>query len=185
MKSIKILTFSLLTTLALFACGPQIAEDKLADLGALESKLDTVYQKVESIDSARSMEAVIEFEKNIEIIQYDLKDTFPRETAFFVDEYYRLKKALRNFAKDYNALAQETAISKNQLKNLRKDAENGLVEKEQFNDYLELEKENVNKLYEVSNSIIPPMQKALPIFEAKNPKIDSIIQAYQAKQMNE
>ena len=185
MKLIKYLFATLTAISLLIACGPNIPQEKMDELSALDQKLDSVILLVETVDSARAVNAVGTFEKNIEIIQYDLKDTFPRETAFFVDSYYRLKKALRNFARDYNMLSNELVIAEQQLKDLRTDAENGLIEVEQFNDYLVLETENINELKAVSESIIPPMQKALPIFEEKNPRIDSIIQAYKAKQMNQ
>jgi hypothetical protein len=185
MKRLSYLFTILSAITLLIACGPNIPQEKMDELSALDQRLDSVILLVESVDSARAVNAVGTFEKNLKIIQYELKDTFPRETAFFVDSYYRLKKALRNFAKDYNTLSSEIVISKRQLANLRNDAENGLVEEQQFNDYLVLEKENIDKLEEVSESIIIPMQKALPLFEEKNPRIDSLIQAYKAKQMNQ
>ena len=185
MNLIKIL-FSVVSAITLLmACGPHISEEKMSELGALDQRLDSIADLVGSVDSAEAMRAVEVFEENIRIIQYELRDTFPMETAFYVDEYYRLKKALRNFAKSYNTLNSEVVIAKQQLIDLRNDTENGLIEEEQFNEYLIFESENIDKLEEVSESIIPSMQNALPIFQEKNPKIDSIIQAYQDKQMNQ
>lgn len=185
MKLIKYFFTVLSAITLLIACGPHISEEKMDELSRLNQRLDSITLLVESVDSAKAINAVGSFEKNLKIIQYELKDTFPKETAFFVDSYYRLKKALRNFAKDYNTLKAEVLITEKQLQTLKYDAENGLVDEQQFNDYLQLERENIDKLEEVSESIIIPMQKALPLFEEKNPRIDSIIQAYKAKQMNQ
>jgi len=185
MKLLKSLTLSLLFSVALWSCGPQISDEKMAELDELDAKLDSSSQLLNSVDSARAMQAVQTYEKNLHYIQYDLKDTLPREEAFFVDSYYRLRKIMRKYGENYTNLSNEIVSAEQQLTNLRKDVKNGLIEAEQFDEYLTLERENVESIFYATKGLIEPFKKALPLYQEKNPRIDSLINSFEAKQMNE
>jgi hypothetical protein len=185
MKLIKPFLLSLIVAISMEACGPNISDEQMAELSLLDSRLDSLSEQVNTIDSSKFMNYTKTFEKNIEFLQYDIKDTIPLETAFIVDEYYGLRKGLRKYSAEYPALKREVSTTKDQLYNLRNDVENGLIEPEQFNEYLKLEKENIDQIQSVSEVMKPKLQIAMPLFEEKNPQIDSIIQVYKAKQMNQ
>ena len=185
MKLIKTLFIGLSISAVLVACGPQISKEKLAQIDELEAMINDASEMLNAVDSATAIQAVDTYNENLHYIQNNLKDTLPRQEAFFVDTYYRLRKIMQKFSENYNTLSSEVVIAKQQLTNLRKDAKNGLVEEKQFDEYLALERQNTEGLFNATKDLMEPFQKALPLYEKKNPRIDSLIQSFEAEQMLE
>lgn len=176
-----------LVSIVLFmvSCGPHISKEKMAQIDKLSMQLDSVDQRVHAIDSARAMNAASIYEQNLAYMQYDLKDTLPREEAFFVDTYYRLRKGFRQYSASYNQISNEIRITKQQLEDLRFDAENGLLEEKHFDDYIALETENVHKVSSAANDMMSKIELVLPLYEKKNPRIDSLLLIYKVPEASE
>jgi len=172
---------SILIIGSVVACGPKIADEKLAQIDELESSLDSAAERIMKVDSAMAFELVNTFEDRLAFLQYELKDTLPREEAFFVDGWFRMRKSVRKFSNSYVAIVNELKISQQQLKDLRFDAENGLVENEQFDDYVALEKENVEKVSYAAHDMMGSIEKIIPLYEKRLPRVDSLINTYKVE----
>lgn len=179
---IKRSIFIFLIASAMVACGPRITDEQMNSLKQLELQLDSTIQDFEQIDSAEAFKAIETYEANLSYLQKEIKDTLPRKTAFFVDSYYQMRKPLRKYAQNYSIVKSELTLSEKQLEDLRRDVENGLVELEQFNDYLAIEQKTVDQLEAVTTDLIMNMNKVMPMYEKKNPRIDSLVKVYKLKQ---
>lgn len=169
---------SLLFVISIISCGPKISDEKIAQINELESSLDSASERISKVDSAMVFELVNTFEDRLSFLQYELKDTLPREEAFFVDGWFRMRKSVRKFSNSYLAVVNELRISQQQLKDLRFDAENGLLENEQYDDYVALERDNVEKVSYAAHDMMSSIEKIIPLYEKRLPRVDSLINAY-------
>jgi hypothetical protein len=177
----KIFYSSLLISFIMMACGPKIPTEKMAEIDTLELKLDSAQQRLVAIDSAKAFEMVNNYEAKLSFFLEDVQDTLPREEAFFIDSWYRLRKVVRKYATYYSPLLNEIKISKQQMKDLRFDSENGLLEEKHFDEYLELEKENVESVTISTHEMMEKFEKFVPLYEKKLPRMDSLYAVYKDK----
>jgi hypothetical protein len=150
----------------------------MQELNKLENTLDSSEKVLLSIDSADAFSTLVDFYKNMEFINSKMNDTLPMQAAIIVDRYFRLRKVTDNYQSNYSAIKNEVNASQEQLDNLRFDAKNGLVEEKQFDDYLALEKENIDVVELAINKMISELEPILPILKEQTPKVDSIIKVY-------
>lgn len=174
--------FSLIIMIS--SCGPNIPKEKMAQIDELKVILDSAEQRITAIDSTETFDIIQSYQERLEFYQNTLKDTLPREEASFVDSFFRLRKMLTKFTASYTPIRSELKISKKQLEDLRFDAENGLLEEKHFDEYIELERENVNKVAYATHDIMGTMEKWIPTYQKKLPRVDSLQNIYK-EQMNE
>ncbi len=172
-------------SLLLFAigCGPSISEEKLNQIGELETILDSSEARVLSIDTALAKQLADTFELKLYFFQYKLKDTLPREEATFIDTWYGMRKTVRKYSRNVDLILNEINISKKQMQDLRFDAENGLLDEKQFDDYISLERNNVEKVGYAADDLMNRFEKVYPLIQKKLPRVDSLIKAYREKEI--
>lgn len=178
MKGLKNIFSLIILAITFVACGPQIPSEKIAKIDSLEHGLDSAEQRLLAIDSARAFEMVNNYEAKLSYFLGVVEDTLPREEAFFIDSWYRLRKVVRKYASYYSPLINEIRISKQQMKDLRYDAENGLVEEKYFDEYIELETENVESVTVSTHEMMDKFEKFVPLYEEKLPRMDSLYNHY-------
>ena len=180
---ITISIFSLI--LMISACGPHIPEEKLSKIDELEKMLDSADQRISAIDSAEVFGIIEAYQERLEFYQNTLKDTLPRDEATFVDSWFRMRKLFAKFSSSYTPIMSELTISQQQLKDLRFDAENGLLEEKHFDEYIELERINAEKVAYATHDIMETMEKLIPIYHKKIPRVDSLQNLYKEQMSQE
>ncbi|MEX2380659.1 MAG: hypothetical protein WD530_07935 [Vicingaceae bacterium] len=162
--------------LFLMACRPGIEEAKLAQVDSLQTVLGSSQQIVNAMDSAKMMDYASHYFENIDYIKSTFNDTIDNETAFFIDKYYGLRKAMKLMQKQYQSNVEELKTIQQQLKDLKHDAKDGLLEEKQFDDYLRLEAENVRTVQGFVSQLQKAYEVSIPMYEEMNPSIDSLIE---------
>ena len=76
----------------------------------------------------------------------------------------------------YARTAKEIRTTDERLDNLMHDLENGLIEEEQFQQYHQLESNNVAMIEESVGDIVYAYETVQPMYDEMNPRIDSLIQ---------
>lgn len=161
--------------LFLMACRPGIEEAKLAQIDSLQQVLDSSQQKVNAMDSVKMMNYARHYFENLDYIKNRFSDTIDTETAFFIDKYYGMRKAMKLMQKQYSINVDELKITQEQLKNLKHDAENGIIENQQFEEYIELESRNIDQIKSGVNRISNAYDHNIALYEEMNARVDSII----------
>lgn len=176
----KISTLLVISSILFFlsACGPTIPDAKMQELNKLENTLDSSEKLLLSIDSADAFATIAKFRENLNFIQSEMNDTLPMRAAVVVDKYFRFRKIVDNYQNNYSIIKDEVNTSQEQLRNLRFDAENGLVEEKKFDDYFALEKENIEAVEAAIGKMTSDLEQTLPVLKEQTPKVDSIIKVY-------
>jgi hypothetical protein len=159
----------------LSSCTKSLTEEQTLRLNSLDLRLDSTLISLNEIDTAKINAVAIHYFENLDYIQHKMTDTIDRETTFFIDKYYSLKKGYHLFQKDYPKVLKEIAITKTQLENLKHDGDNGLIEDEQFEKYYHLESNNIILISESANGVINAIDLIQPKYENMITKIDSIV----------
>lgn len=171
--NIKLLSISLLVFLT--ACQPAIDQAKVAKIDSLQQSIDSSQQMLAQLDTTMMFNYANHYFDNINYIKSTFNDTIETETAFFIDKYYGMRKTMKLMQSQYHDNAEELQITKQQLSDLKHDAEEGLLEEKQFDKYLELESENVLKVKSLTNQLVDAYEATIPAYDEMNPKIDSLI----------
>lgn len=171
--------------LFLMACRPGIDEAKVAKIDSLQQIMDSSQQKVNALDSTKMMDYASHYFENIDYIKNKFNDTINTETAFFIDKYYGMRKKMKLMQNQYSDNVEELKITQQQLKDLKYDAREGLLEEQQFDKYLALESENVRKIQSFINQLQDAYEVSIPTFDEMNPTIDSLIREDKKKSKRE
>lgn len=159
------------------SCSPKINEQQQESLNELTLKVDSSVAILAAIDSAEIMQMGNEFEKMKGFLLNDIKDTLSPETVFYLDSFVNLKKPMAFITSKYVPLKKEAITVQQQMKDLKQDVDNRLVDEEHFEKYYRLEEENYNKL----NDAVGQFNKAYNVSKRRysnmKPKVDSIISA--------
>jgi hypothetical protein len=159
----------------MIACQPGIDEAKVAKIDSLQTVLDSSQQKINTIDSAKMMDYTRHYFENIDYIKTKFNDTIDTETAFYIDKYYGMRKTMKLMQNQYSSCVEELNTTQQQLKDLKFDAKEGLLEDQQFDKYFALESENVKKIKSFVDQLQNAYEVSIPAFDEMNPTIDSLI----------
>lgn len=170
-----------ISTIFLFACQASINDKQREELNYIQDLIDSSGYYITSIDSVFAIDATKNFNSNIYYIKNKMVDTLDNNTMLFIDKYYGLRKGFRKLGEKYLGTVAEFKISREQIENLKHDINNGLVEPNQLDQYLELEKKNIELVFESSKTIARVNKSLVPLYNQMNPKIDSLIESSKAK----
>lgn len=164
------------------SCTKGLNEEQNKKLSQLEHRVDSTLEIIQAIDTAKGLASANHFFENMDYIKLEMNDTLDKELIFFIDKYYALRKAFKLFGNEYPKVLEELTISKQQLENLRHDAEYDKLEEGQFEKYYHLESNNLILAEEAANDLIFAIGRAQPKYDEMNPRIDSLVQASKQKQ---
>ena len=161
---------------SLVACSPQADPAKVEKVNELQSRIDSSKMAFAKIDSTTGVGSAMQYNLNVQYLKTEYRDTVTEETARFVDRYYSLRKAMKLIRSTYARTAKEIRTTDERLGNLMHDLENGLIEEDQFQQYHQLESNNVALIEESVGDILYAYETVQPMYDEMNPKIDSLIQ---------
>lgn len=179
MKKYLVLIF--ITSLAFTAC-KNAMEKEIGEVDALISIVDEIEKSVLSIDTTRAFAAKRQVSMDLAMIE-SLGDTLDKATAFKLSDYYSGKKRLYRFSANYKEFITQIDYAKNQLKNLKQDINNGLVEKDKFQGYYNDEQASLMELSSKVNKSVNGIEVAIQKMELEREGILSIFEELKQKQV--
>ena len=178
MRKVKFIVVLLLSGVVIFSCRNK-NERELGEVDALSDILNNTEELFLSVDTTKVFEIAKLRQDQMRIIQ-TTNDTLDKETAFFLASYFRKRKGIDKFVKSYHQTYADIQKTKDQLKNLRTDVENGLLSQEQFSEYYKTEQSIVvdlnNKISSSVNGIDIILKNVLEEDEKVNKIVDEIKQ---------
>lgn len=176
--------FALALLIAFVSCGPKVSEQAIGKTENLKTSIDSIAVVLSKIDTAKGFASNQHYFENMDYIQTQMTDTIPKYLAFYIDDYYGIRKAFRLFAKQYVLVSSQVEESQQQLDNLLHDAKEGILDEEAYNRYYDLESNNALIATSAANEVIYAIETAQSIYDSMNPRIDSLVAASKAKSIN-
>jgi hypothetical protein len=168
-------------SVSLFACKSGADSKQIQKINALEQRLDSSHAEFKEIDSAKVFSMTEHFFENKEYISKSYTDTIDNDLARFIDSYLSMKKATNLINSSYGKTIEQISGTQERLDNLEHDLNEGLIEEKKFQQYYQLESNNVAIIEESVNNVMYAIETIQPIYDSLNPRIDSLIQESQRK----
>lgn len=167
--------------IAFVSCGPKVAPKEIAKAEALQEEIDSVAALISNIDTAKGFASSKHYFENMQYIQMEMTDTIPKYLAYYIDDYYGIRKAFRLFSSQYNLVAHQVEENQSQIANLLHDVNNGVIDETAYREYYDIESNNALITISAANELIYAIETAQPIYDSMNPRIDSLVAASKAK----
>lgn len=170
----KVLFFTIIICLGFTAC-KNAMEKEIGEVDGLISMVDEIEKAVLSVDTSRAFSAKRQISADLAQIEA-FADTLDKETAFRLDDYYYGKKKMYRFASHYNEFINQIAYAKKQLNNLKQDINNGVVDKDKFDGYYNVEQASIMELSSKVNKSVNGIEVAIQKLELDREEIVKIIE---------
>jgi len=152
--------------------------EEIRTLDSLRADLDSASNQFRLIDTTGFSNAGRVFTENLAYVQQKYtqsEDTIPREVAMLMADYRDLKKPSKGFISDYERTREELKFSKSQIRDLKHDLQNNLLDTnivvEMLNDEIKAVEDVVSKVNQLKVSSEYTKQKRAEL----EPRIDSLI----------
>jgi hypothetical protein len=168
----------------LLACEQTHYPDEIRRLDSLRVELDSAELLHRRIDTTGFAEAGRKFTENLGFIQQtytDGNDTIPRDVALLMADYRDLKKPSQGFLTSYERAREELRFSKDQIRDLKHDLENNLLDSGLVEEMVNEELQAVSELTAAIEQLKVSSEYTREKRKALEPRIDSLITALKKK----
>ena len=157
-----------------------LAEVKCLDsLQIILEKVSVEFRKTDTALVAANRDSIIE---HLTFIQdnYRSKDTMPRETAIFLQQYRSIKQPLDIYLKESREINEEMEYSEKQTVNLIHDLRNALLDEEKAKQFFNDERLAMEQLIAKVNSLNALLNENLKKYEEMVPTVrDEVKKIYE------
>lgn len=149
----RILLIVAVATYILSSCGSNPNEAEIVKVDSLLVQLRSAKMELDSInpESLETIKDSIIFD--IKFVETEYMDTMPLDRAIEVDVYHRVLKSAIKFERTYNDQQGDLRYSLEQLTDMKKDLESGILVKESFEEFYPAEEEAAARLLESNDNI--------------------------------
>lgn len=174
----------LLATLSL-GCERTHFSNEISSLDSLRAKLDSAERLHRLIDTTGFHEAGKVFTQKLTFIQQkytESKDTIPRNVALLMANYRDLKKPSKGFIPEYERTRKELKFSKDQIRDLKHDLQNNLLDTNIVVEMMNSERKAVEDVVARVGQLKLSSEFTRKKRSELEPRIDSLIQTLKAAQ---
>ncbi|HEY9083300.1 MAG TPA: hypothetical protein VIN73_08190 [Vicingaceae bacterium] len=172
-KNITLITFIAISAIGLFSCGEDYTNE-IGHVDGLIKILDSSEEVLHDVDTATLFEMTIFVKESIAKIK-SKNDTLTKEAALEADQFVGRLKSLYGLSKNYNKYQQEIDLIRTQLNNLKQDLNNGIISKEQFPAYYEIEQGGVISINDKINHATNGMSNRLDKMKENKAAFEKLI----------
>lgn len=172
-KNLVLITLVTFSSIGLFSCGEDYTNE-IGHVDGLLKILDSSEKALHDVDTATLFEMTIFVKQSIEKIQ-SKNDTLTKEAALEADQFIGRLKSLYNLSKNYKKYQQEIDLIRTQLNNLKQDLNNGIIPKEQFAAYYEIEQGGVISINDKINHATNGMSNRLKKMKENKAAFEKLI----------
>lgn len=150
MKSLIVYFGLVISFICLLAsCGMQPKlQDEITIVDSLENEVKEIEKEFEAIDVSKAEGIYEDVTSNLDESMKLLENSATNEQGRYISNYANITKAFKKMSFKVAKLSKEIAFTKDQLKNLKQDLENDLLEKEVAQKYIQEEREAIETLRE-------------------------------------
>ncbi|PJA09593.1 MAG: hypothetical protein COX70_01390 [Flavobacteriales bacterium CG_4_10_14_0_2_um_filter_32_8] len=179
----KYIILSLIFAIGFSSC-KNAFEKELGEVEKLLAEVNETEKSLLAVDTAKVFSTKRQMEKDLLTINA-INDTLTKAEAFKIDELFSSKKRVFRLAENYADFFGQINFSKNQLKNLKQDIENGLITKEDFAIHFVEEQNAVSELKKKISKRVDGLDVDLEKFRLFRPAIDEFIEHRKNKAADE
>lgn len=184
-RLLKIIAYLIIAnTLLIYSCSSNQFTDKIKALDSLSLEVERLLDSIKLEDTTYYINAAKNIDKNLKLIQKELKDTVTKDEAQILSDYKMIRKSLLNYPDKINAIYNELVYSKKQLNALSKDLSRGYIEASKAEEYFSMEVSSTQTVLEEGWSTLNNSPVYLKMFEEVHPKVLNFMEKHQISEAN-
>jgi hypothetical protein len=171
-------TFCLLVGLVAVSCQRSEFTSEIKTIDSLIAVLDSAEAIFADIDTTGFRNLGQTFTENMSYVEQHYKknnDTIPRDVALLMANYRDIKKPAKGFLSNHSKIKGELEYSKQQLRDLKHDLENNLLERNFVDRMVNQEKEAIDKVKGDVSTIKMSEKYTNEKLSKVGPQVDSLI----------
>lgn len=137
----------------LISCQPNEVKERSKQVDSLQVVMNKSAETLMALNPEFTAEANGIIEEKLDFIQNNYSDTMNRETAILIGDYTRMRRNLNKLNTTYKSQLTQVDYTKKQLENLKTDVKNQKIGQEEFEVYLNTEKEQIEKISETISNL--------------------------------
>lgn len=172
-------------------CGLLIASCTNKEAALMISRVDSSYTTIKSSEVALlaidtgEIKRMIRFNtESLDYIQNNFTDSATKEQAIFMSDIVAVKRSFNKLLRQYSDLLEDMIYAKAQLHDLKKDIENDLVTKEQFDSYFETEQKAILMFENSVKSVVSWKNTTTNRFNRMKPEIEQFVEEIENDEPN-
>jgi hypothetical protein len=165
---------TLLVSILIISCVSEKTEQKTLAVQKLQSQVDSSAQESMQLNIEKIKEYKTNAKSQLDYLETNFHDT-NFQSAKYIDVYYRNYKLMTKILKGHDRLQSEITYSKNQLKTLHNDIENGFLTDSLYQEYFDGETKAVSQIITTTKTLLEWETKSIHRYDGMKISIDSVI----------
>lgn len=164
--------FIIILPLLIWGCKDQEKSSYLEEIEVMNSKIDSL-ENVSKNQNSDSIPAIVRtIENTIDKVKENyVADTIDLELAALMNRYKDAKKSLSSNTGNLSKARGAIPEVKEKLGDLKHDIENGVGDREKYQEYINFEKNKIQEIESILDYYIKTNKKYLEQFENTHPKV--------------
>jgi len=175
---------ALISLVTFSSCNTAVKKKQLAKIDSLISIIDTTGSHLNAINKdtvAKKYEAYNETNKKVAEHYQKYRN---EENWNYVCNYQNVRKPFKTMVINYGSFNSELKSAREQLENLKHDVQEGLISKEEFDNFFILEAKNTNEISFKINKQVESVLNQYKNFDTIQPYILKLIDSYAENKKN-
>jgi hypothetical protein len=140
----KLPMYFLLFLLVTSACKPSYIKQGIKEIDSLSVRVFDAQSRLNEMDTAAIKMKYDLYMESIAKMKTIEDTSFSKEEWHAMTQYGHVRKALRNFIQQMSTFREEISYSASQLENLKHDLEKKYISREEYENYIQKEREAVD-----------------------------------------
>jgi len=166
----------------LFSCKDELKTKHLQEISAMEQDLDSLSNVANDTTQRRPVNLNMNVQKTIQKVKNNyLPDTINYAVAKMMNNYKEIKKAVMSNSGNLAKVKQSIPEVRQKVEDLKHDIDNGVGEREKYEEYINFEKKKIADIEEVLNYYLETRNKFYNRYDSLHPIVtnfaDSLLNA--------
>lgn len=164
------------TTMLLTSCSNPEIEEMVAIIDSSYSAVQKSEAELMSIDTAVIGKMVRYNTTALSSIQNNFKDTATKQQSIFISDINAVRRSFNKLNVQRESLINDMIYAKSQLNDIKKDVNNGLMTRKDFDDHFPIEKQAVTLFITTVESSLIWNKSNTKRFETMKPQIEKFLE---------
>lgn len=174
----SIFYLALISIVAFSSCNSAVKKKQIAKIDSLITIIDTTGSKLKTINKDTVTKKFEAYKKTNEKVAEHYQKYRNEENWSYLCNYQNVRKPFKTMVLNYNSFNAELKSAREQLENLKHDVQEGLISKEEFNNFIILEAKNTHEISFKINKQVESVLGQYKNFDTIQPYLLKLIDSY-------
>jgi len=175
---------AIVSIVAFSSCNNAVKKKQLAKIDSLITIIDTTGNKLNTINKDTVTKKYETYKQTNKKVAEHYQKYRNEENWNYLCNYQNVRKPFKTMVLNYNSFNADLKSAREQLENLKHDVQEGLISKEEFDNYFILEAKNTNEISFKINKQVESVLNQYKNFDTIQPYMLKLIDSYAENKKN-